>query len=359
MADYDKLVESFFQKKENVLEVSELNKIIQELVKNNSLLNEFSRGNFQNDSVTQSNTVEQILKLFPKFEFSQTVGKEKENISRKEFEKILQKGVLSQGTLESKIQYLSAFSKEAENIEKINTDEILSNLMLLKTLAEIKNDFTPSTAGYMFESFMSVLLGGTLPEGNPLEDIVIGNGEEYISLKVIDEKTPVKGSVNNASKFFKNNKGKTITYIIIYKKSNSIEFFKMPIKDAEAFEKITGAKLAIEPEMNKDISKNSQPSQDQLSLPMQESLLLEAEQFRISKQVVLQNSKNLGEIFLDTQKIMNKYGQQLKGKIYNTFIHLAELTDNINRFYLNNDPAAAGVGAQKAKQLQLDLSSEK
>ena len=79
-------------------------------------MNEFSRGNFQNGSVTQSSTVEQILKLFPKFEFSQTVGKEKENISRKEFEKILQKGVLSQGTLESKIQYLSAFSKEAENI---------------------------------------------------------------------------------------------------------------------------------------------------------------------------------------------------------------------------------------------------
>jgi hypothetical protein len=354
MADFDKLVENFFKKKENILEINELNKIIHDFY-NKPLLKEFVAGD------AETVTVDKILKLFPTFKFSQKVGAKKGNINRTEYEKILKAGILSIGPLEEKIKYLENFSKVGgeEKID-INTpmNQILSNLMLLKTLEEVRNDFTPSTAGYMFESFMSILLGGTLPKGNPLQDIVVSSkkkGQEFFSLKVIDSNTPVKGSIKNAAKFFQENPGKSITYIIIYKQDNSIEFLKMKLSK-EQFESLIGVNFDSILK-NKDDGANK-PVQTELPLEEKQQLL-EAQQFRIKKDVVEKNSEKLGIVNLNTQQVMEKYGEILKGKLYNTFVHLAELTDNINKFYINNDTSAAGLGAQKAKQLELDLTSGK
>ena len=129
-------------------------------------------------------------------------------------------------TLEARLKALEAFynkstktgktiggsgSKQAMRRAKINPDAsttgerrenismIMNYLVFFKTLTRILQNFGASPAGFTFESFIAVLLGGEqVPTGNQtIADLTTGSGKP-ISLKLLTESAPnVKGSMRD------------------------------------------------------------------------------------------------------------------------------------------------------------------
>ena len=108
--------------------------------------------------------------------------------------------IVAKGTLEDKLISLSNFMQHGD--EKISgTDQspgakisaIISYLVFYKTLTRVITNFNASSAGFSFESFLAVLLGGAqIPTGmDTIADFTTGGDEgdkEYISLKLYSEK---------------------------------------------------------------------------------------------------------------------------------------------------------------------------
>ena len=114
-------------------------------------------------------------------------------------------------TLAEKLQYLSDII--AGKIEISATSGVLSTLVMIEVLSTILADFTESAGGFIFEGFLAGLFGGQSVQitdvgddtgeatGKPITDVVLGD-KEY-SLKLLGQKTGVKGSFKNMVEHFK------------------------------------------------------------------------------------------------------------------------------------------------------------
>jgi hypothetical protein len=94
--------------------------------------------------------------------------------------------------------------------------EILSTMVVTEVLDAILKDFTESAGGFIFEGFLAGLLGGKQIQdtgdleagvatgevaGKPITDIQVG--DRHYSLKLLGEKTGVKGSFKNMVEHFR------------------------------------------------------------------------------------------------------------------------------------------------------------
>jgi len=132
--------------------------------------------------------------------------------SRQQIERFLSQIGVQRYDIRSKLRYLEAFFSKSEktgaskqNLKRAGIDlddprqsiaKILSYLTFYKTLTMILQRFNASSAGFTFESFIAVLLGGEqIPTGNKtIADLTSKTGKP-ISLKLLDEKkNAVKGS---------------------------------------------------------------------------------------------------------------------------------------------------------------------
>jgi len=132
--------------------------------------------------------------------------------SRQQIERFLSQIGVQRYDIKSKLKYLEAFFSKSEktgaskqNLKSAGIDldnprqtiaKILSYLTFYKTLTMILQRFNASSAGFTFESFIAVLLGGEqIPTGNKtIADLTSKTGKP-ISLKLLDEKkNAVKGS---------------------------------------------------------------------------------------------------------------------------------------------------------------------
>lgn len=114
-------------------------------------------------------------------------------------------------TLAEKLQYLADVI--AGNIEISDISGVLSTLVMIEVLSTILADFTESAGGFIFEGFLAGLFGGQSVQitdvgddtgeatGKPITDVVLGD-KEY-SLKLLGQKTGVKGSFKNMVEHFK------------------------------------------------------------------------------------------------------------------------------------------------------------
>ena len=92
--------------------------------------------------------------------------------------------------------------------------EILATMMVCEILYSIISQFTESAGGFIFEGFLAGLFGGKAVQitdpseiegmdasGKPITDVILG-GRHY-SLKLLGQKTEVKGSFRNMVEHFK------------------------------------------------------------------------------------------------------------------------------------------------------------
>ncbi len=123
--------------------------------------------------------------------------------SRKDIDRIFA-SITRKGGIKERIQHVNSFvdPKTAERKGRGKRfNAILNMMMIIEALQACLNDYSESSAGFVFEGFMAALtqgsqqadrVGGTLP----IEDFVTGEGAN-VSLKLLSPNTGIHGSFTN------------------------------------------------------------------------------------------------------------------------------------------------------------------
>ena len=123
--------------------------------------------------------------------------------SRKDIDRIFA-SITRKGGIKERIQHVNSFvdPKQAERKGRGKRfNAILNMMMIIEALQACLNDYSESSAGFVFEGFMAALtqgsqqadrVGGTLP----IEDFVTGDNEN-VSLKLLSPNTGIHGSFTN------------------------------------------------------------------------------------------------------------------------------------------------------------------
>jgi hypothetical protein len=116
---------------------------------------------------------------------------------------------------------------------KVNT--LLSVMQVIEALQAALNDYSESSAGFVFEGFMAALTGGRQEAGRvggtlPIEDFITETGEN-VSLKLLSPKTNIHGSFTNLIDYLFIRGASEIKYLIAYKKVESSTVTELAIWD--------------------------------------------------------------------------------------------------------------------------------
>lgn len=280
----------------------------------------------------------------PKFRITEKWG-EPGNGDRKVLE-IFSKQIRG-SSLDQKLNSISSFVNNAfeKEMENVSIPEILSHLVFLDSLSSIVFEFNASTAGFLFESFLAALLGGSaaqIPTQGSVSNVadITDREGKPISLKLLKQGIGVKGSINNLKidlEKFKSN----MEYVVAYKMGTS-----------KIGERIEIGKFTIG-------FKENNPS-----ISIEELELKEGPQFSINyKHASNMARKNpMGTFDLpDREKIIEvaqKYVDQLGKEVTDIFNLLESLSLNINKYLLNSPEAKMnGLRAtEEAKSLSKNIS---
>jgi hypothetical protein len=243
MKDVDSLIENYF-KPEKRKSSTALLKLIEEVVEEeNNTITEKKEANFSAVSFYKT-----ALKSFkPPTEQAGKLGTDE----RLNFQKYIANNIKGEN-LAAKIQSINAIVEGGpEGEPKIS--EIMASLGAVKMLQQMLDDFNESTAGFLFEAFLSGLLrgtqvtervGGTLP----IEDVMFfvdpktGASGQPVSLKLLGPKTKIEGSLENLLGFFMRPEiaaeaeARGIEYIVATKtKKNELDMYSFNIKPSNFF----------------------------------------------------------------------------------------------------------------------------
>ena len=85
--------------------------------------------------------------------------------------------------------------------------QVMNYLDVITMMYKIMYNYNDSTAGFLMEHLVAILVGGRIPPGNPIQDVEVvdksGNLIKAYSLKTIRQSTGAGGSFNNLIRFFK------------------------------------------------------------------------------------------------------------------------------------------------------------
>lgn len=164
----------------------------------------------------EERSMEELYKFLPQFEFSEMIGRPDDaDIANKGEVRstftTLMSGIAPGEGLQEKIDSVNEFvSSTAPEVE--SAAEVLRNLTFLRLLSVVVQDFTDAGAGFIFEAFLAGLLGGAQVSGRggeetkgslPIHDYNDNEGKP-VSLKLLNPKTPIGGSLYNITKFLAN-----------------------------------------------------------------------------------------------------------------------------------------------------------
>lgn len=306
MADFDKLVENFFNKKENVLELNELNKIIEKFSKEKII-----------ESNTKTETVKEIsqqdiIKLLPKFEFNERAIGKVDTEDRKQFELFIGQKIKSATSVQDKIKILNDFCNIKKDFK--NTKDILSNLTILKILKNIVTQSSPGSSGYQFEAFIAALFGGEQISDDSAVDVTIGN--KLYQIKLLAEKGSARVARSNIEKI----KGQQLNFIIVNKTSNNEELQFYVLEDIKA---------EISDEKKKE--------------------------FRINSSEYINHKVGTVKI---SDEVFNHYSLKLKDNVLTVLTQTTVMINNINKLFYNNDTQAGRAGASNATNISVNLNEQ-
>jgi len=163
-----------------------------------------------------------------------------ENISRQDVDKVFSV-FRKAASVKDRISMINSFldpaaAKRKAPGGKVNT--LLSVMQVIEALQAALNDYSESSAGFVFEGFMAALTGGRQEAGRvggtlPIEDFITETGEN-VSLKLLSPKTSIHGSFTNLIDYLfvrGGEKSSEIKYLIAYKKVESSEVTELAIWD--------------------------------------------------------------------------------------------------------------------------------
>ncbi len=123
--------------------------------------------------------------------------------SRQDIERIFA-SITRQPSVKARIEHVNSFVDPAQAVRKgrgMRFNAVLNMMMIIEALQACLNDYSESSAGFVFEGFMAAVTGGKQIAGRiggtlPIEDFVTGD-DEPVSLKLLSPKTPIHGSFTN------------------------------------------------------------------------------------------------------------------------------------------------------------------
>jgi hypothetical protein len=123
--------------------------------------------------------------------------------SRQDIDRIFA-SITRQPSIQARIDHVNSFVDPARAKRKgtgARFNAILNMMMIIEALQACLNDYSESSAGFVFEGFMAALTGGKQIAGRvggtlPIEDFVTGD-EEAVSLKLLSPNTGIHGSFTN------------------------------------------------------------------------------------------------------------------------------------------------------------------
>jgi hypothetical protein len=160
--------------------------------------------------------------------------------SRKDIDRIFA-SITRQGGIKERIQHVNSFvdPKTAERKGRGKRfNAILNMMMIIEALQACLNDYSESSAGFVFEGFMAALTGGSQQADRvggtlPIEDFVTGDNEN-VSLKLLSPNTGIHGSLTNLIDylFLRGGAGEPeIKYLIGRKNSDGDDVSQLAIFD--------------------------------------------------------------------------------------------------------------------------------
>lgn len=160
--------------------------------------------------------------------------------SRKDIDRIFA-SITRQGGIKERIQHVNSFvdPKTAQRKGKGKRfNAILNMMMIIEALQACLNDYSESSAGFVFEGFMAALTGGSQQADRvggtlPIEDFVTGDNEN-VSLKLLSPNTGIHGSFTNLVDylFLRGGSGEPdIKYLIGRKNSDGDDVSQLAVFD--------------------------------------------------------------------------------------------------------------------------------
>jgi len=160
--------------------------------------------------------------------------------SRKDIDRIFA-SITRQPSIQARIDHVNSFVDPARAKRKgtgQRFNAILNMMMIIEALQACLNDYSESSAGFVFEGFMAALTGGKQIAGRvggtlPIEDFVTGD-EEAVSLKLLSPNTGIHGSFTNLIDylFIRGGSGvPSIKYLIARKNSDGDDVSQLAIFD--------------------------------------------------------------------------------------------------------------------------------
>lgn len=222
--DVDKIINDFFmphtvKKSADQLTINELFSLVKEV--------ESALPLFEQEQIETPQQRKPII--FPQMRITENWGKPS-NQDRDIIERFTKN--IEGSNLKEKI---SSINTTLENIDKNSTiSKVLSSLVILNCFKSLRNDFSPGSAGMLFESFIAALFGQDYEqvfrkhgEKDNIEDVKSKDGK-YYSLKFLSPTTKPEGSYERLRDFFERNE--SITYLIARKEEKGfIDFSEIVI----------------------------------------------------------------------------------------------------------------------------------
>ena len=159
--------------------------------------------------------------------------------SRKNIERVFA-SVKREPDIKSRIEHVNSFINPATAKAKGRGGKfnaIINMMQIIEALQATLNDYTESSAGFVFEGFMAALTGGSQQADRvggtlPIEDFVTAD-KENVSLKLLSPGTGIHGSFTNLLDYLYLREGgnDNIKYLIAYKDSDGDDVSKLMIYD--------------------------------------------------------------------------------------------------------------------------------
>jgi hypothetical protein len=187
------------EQKETPTQLQTLTEMIEEIVA--SPIEALSAAHPSPDTLTEAERFSMSIPI-PKLNPNEAWG-DPNSQSRKDIDRIFA-SITRQGGIKERIQHVNSFvdpktAQRKGSGERFNA--ILNMMMIIEALQACLNDYSESSAGFVFEGFMAALTGGSQQADRvggtlPIEDFVTGDSEN-VSLKLLSPKTGIHGSFTN------------------------------------------------------------------------------------------------------------------------------------------------------------------
>ena len=228
--ELDTLLESYFTPKEDTFGIDKLQGLIKEIYEASMVVDLLSE---KKRSGRFSYKID-IPTLVPSEAWGDPSHQSREDIERV-FNVIRKKANMQQ-----RIEHVNSFIDPAQAAKKApggNFHAVIRMMQIIEALQATLNDYTESSAGFVFEGFMAALTGGKQQADRvggtlPIEDFLGVQGEQ-VSLKLLSPGTGIHGSFTNLLDYLYLRGGgqESIKYLIAYKDQDGDTVSKINIYD--------------------------------------------------------------------------------------------------------------------------------